>query len=516
MASMENVLFLFVAAFSLLISSFVILVGAQGIAINYSLLGDNLPPPNEVVGLLNSQNIKLVRLFDPNPTVLTALHNSDNAVGTSFRYITAGNELIPGDLAGYVLRAMQNLDTALTAANLNIPVSTAIAPSVFSISYPPSQDCADKIFKFRFCERLLNGVGAQSIGINYGLLGDNLPPPNQVVGLLNSQNIKLVRLFDPNPTVLAALHNSGIAVVLGTLNNDLQTLANDPAFANTWVQNNVIPHVQAGTSFRYITAGNEVIPGDLASYVLHAMQNLDAALTAANLNIPVSTAIATSVLSISYPPSQGIFSDASSAVMTSILGFLASKKTPLLVNVYPYFAYASQPENVRLDYALFTAPSTVVVDGALGYTNLFDAVVDAMYSALEKAGHPDVNVVVSETGWPSAGDATGATMENAMTYNNNVVAHVTSNTGTPKRPGNVMETYIFAMFNEDLKPAGVEQNFGLYYPNMTKVYQVNCCEHQTDCFAELRSSQEDDLFVPKNGVWGYSWNQTKESVFFAN
>ncbi|XP_073113997.1 putative glucan endo-1,3-beta-glucosidase GVI isoform X2 [Elaeis guineensis] len=320
---------------------------------------------------------------------------------------------------------------------------------------------------------LISSFGAQGIGINYGLLGDNLPSPDKVVGLLNSRNIKLVRLFDPNPIVLTALHNSGIEVILGTLNNDLERLANDPTFANTWVQNNVIPHVQAGTSFRYITAGNEVIPGNLAGFVLSAMQNLDTALTDAKLNIPVSTAISTGVLGVSFPPSQGAFSEASSVDMTGIVGFLASKKTPLLVNVYPYFAYANQPKDVRLDYALFTANGTVVVDGALNYANLFDAIVDAMYSALEKAGHPDVSVVVSETGWPSAGDAIGATVENGMTYNNNAVAHVTSSAGTPRRPGNAIETYIFAMFNEDLKPVGVEQNFGLYHPDMTEVYHVN-------------------------------------------
>lgn len=325
---------------------------------------------------------------------------------------------------------------------------------------------------------MVNGAGAEDIGtedigINYGLLGNNLPPPDQVVALLRSRNIRMVRLFDPNPAVLAALNNSGIAVVLGTLNNDLSMLASDTAFAATWVRTNVIPHVQAGTRFRYIVAGNEVIPGNLAGYVLPAMQSLDAALTAANLKIPVSTAIATGVLGVSFPPSRSVFSDASSAYITGIAGFLALKKTPLLVNVYPYFAYAAESGNVRLDYALFKAPGTVVVDGALNYSNLFDAMVDAIYSALEKAGHPDVGVVVSETGWPSAGGALGASKENAMTYHNNVVAHVTSRTGTPKRPGKAIESYLFAMFNENLKPIGVEQNFGLYYPNMTEVYHVN-------------------------------------------
>lgn len=111
--------------------------------------------------------------------------------------------------------------------------------------------------------------------------------------------------------------------------------------------------------------------------------------------------------------------------------------------------------------------TVVVQDGSLGYTNLFDAMVDSVYSALEKTSGSGVEVVVSETGWPSTGDGTGATIDNARTYNNNVVAHVASGGGTPKRPGKATETYLFAMFNENQKPVGMEQNFGLYHPDMT-------------------------------------------------
>ncbi|ONK61467.1 uncharacterized protein A4U43_C08F30220 [Asparagus officinalis] len=202
------------------------------------------------------------------------------------------------------------------------------------------------------------------------------------------------------------------------------------------------------------------------------MRNLDAALREANLSVPVTTVVSTEVLGASYPPSSGSFSNSSASTMSSIISFLKSTNSPLLINIYPYFAYASNPSSISLDYALFTSRNPIVQDGDLSYANLFDAIIDAMYSAAEVvAGGPDVKVVVSETGWPSNGSVF-ATMQNAQIYNNNLVRHVRSNSGTPKRPGVEIETYLFAIFNENGKPAGVEENFGLYWPDMSEVYHV--------------------------------------------
>lgn len=138
--------------------------------------------------------------------------------------------------------------------------------------------------------------------MNYGRLGNNLPPPEQVVSLLKSRNIPRVRLFEPQQDAIQALEGSAIEVVLGTLNGDLPRLASDPSFATQWVAANVVPYANSVT-FRYITAGNEVVPGDFETNVLPAMQNLDSAIAAANLTIPVTTVVSIGVLGASFPPS---------------------------------------------------------------------------------------------------------------------------------------------------------------------------------------------------------------------
>ncbi|GJN32591.1 hypothetical protein PR202_gb21105 [Eleusine coracana subsp. coracana] len=68
-----------------------------------------------------------------------------------------------------------------------------------------------------------------------------------------------------------------------------------------------------------------------------------------------------------------------------------------------------------------------------------------------------------------------ATPVNAQAYNNNLINRMLSdNTATPHRPNADMDIYIFALFNKNQKGLGpnvVEQNFGLFYSNMTKVYE---------------------------------------------
>ncbi|KAI3950772.1 hypothetical protein MKW92_033341 [Papaver armeniacum] len=314
-----------------------------------------------------------------------------------------------------------------------------------------------------------------NVGVNYGRQGNNLPSPAAVINLIRSRNISRIRLFSPDSDVLNALRGTGIGVVLNVPNPDIQRVGTDPDFAGDWIWKNVLSY--SDVQYRYISVGNEIdIPhSPVSNLILPGIKNLHNALRAAGNNTPVSTTIATSLVVDAFPPSSGRFSDGSQNIMRSIVEFLAANRSPLLVNVYPYFAYSLNQQQIQLDYANFTANRVVVIDSnnQLQYRNLFDALTDATYSAIEKVGGWGVDIVITESGWPSAENGNIATIQNASTYINNLISHVSGTSGTPKRPGKSIETYIFALFNENIKPgARDEQHFGLYYPDMREVYPV--------------------------------------------
>nr|AAD10382.1 beta-1,3-glucanase precursor [Oryza sativa Japonica Group] len=317
---------------------------------------------------------------------------------------------------------------------------------------------------------LVLGVAAiptvvQSIGVCYGVIGNNLPSPSDVVQLYKSNGIDSMRIYFPRSDILQALSGSSIALTMDVGNDQLGSLASDPSAAAAFVQNNI--QAFPGVNFRYITVGNEVSGGDTQN-ILPAMQNMNRGLSAAGLgNIKVSTSVSQAEVGNGFPPSAGTFS---ASDMGPIGQYLGSTGGPLLANVYPYFAYVATRAQIDINYALFTSPGTVVQDGGNAYQNLFDAIVDTFYSALESAGAGSVPIVVSESGWPSAG-GTAASAGNAQTYNQNLINHVGQ--GTPKRPGSI-ETYIFAMFNENQK-GGDEtgRHFGLFNPDQSPAYSIN-------------------------------------------
>ncbi|KAL2966207.1 hypothetical protein AAZX31_16G103300 [Glycine max] len=305
----------------------------------------------------------------------------------------------------------------------------------------------------------------QVVGICYGVNGNNLPSKQEVVDLYKSKGISRMRIYSPDEETLQALRGSNIELTMDVAGETLQSLT-DPNVATDWVHRYVTSYSQ-DVNFKYIVVGNEVHPNyDVAPYILPAMTNIQNAISSANLQTKVSTAIDATLLTNSYPPNNGVFTADASPYIGPIINFLVKNGAPLLANVYPYFAYVNDQQDINLPYALFTQQGT----NDIGYQNLFDAMLDSIYAALEKIGAPNLEIVVSESGWPSAG-GDGALVENAHAYYYNLINHANSGSGTPKRPGRPIQTFLFAMFDENQKPgAETERHFGLFNPDKSSKY----------------------------------------------
>ncbi|CAA6665850.1 unnamed protein product [Spirodela intermedia] len=272
---------------------------------------------------------------------------------------------------------------------------------------------------------------ASCLGINYGQVANNLPPPDHVLALLTSIKISKARIYDTNPQILS-------------------TFATPQALQ--WVMTHVKPYFPA-TKISGIAVGNEVYTTDDPWDSIATSWSL--------LPIPWRFSAAPILLCRLIPARAGQF-------YRSFLQFLAATGSPFWINAYPYFAYKEDPNRVSLGYALLN-PNAGLPDPytRLNYDNMLYAQVDAVIFAMAKMGFGGIEVRVSETGWPSKGDPdeVGATAENAEAYNRNLLLRQLRNEGTPLRPNQGLDVYLFALFNEDLKPGPTsERNYGLYQP----------------------------------------------------
>ena len=323
---------------------------------------------------------------------------------------------------------------------------------------------------------------AAGIGVTYGRRATRLPAPADVARFLARDTVvDRVRLLNADPLVMRAFAGTGLAVDVTVPNALLPRLADSPAFARRWVRGRVATHAAAGTNVSRILVGREVISQanrTLLLALVPAMQNLHAALVATSLHSQIKVSTASSLAILAAPttsPSAGRFRDGyDAAVVKPLLSFLSATGAPFMVNAYPFYGLTGE---TPLDFALFRVGATGVMDAGSGlvYTNALDAQLDTVHSAMERLGYGDVDVVVSETGWPWAGEGweVGVGADLAADYNRNAIRHLGSGVGTPLRPNRTFEVSIFSLFDEDLKPGPLsERHFGLFHADMTPVYDA--------------------------------------------
>lgn len=318
-----------------------------------------------------------------------------------------------------------------------------------------------------------------AVGINYGQIANNLPSPDDVVPLVRSIGASRVKLYDADPKVLRAFANTGVEFIVG-LGNEYLSKMRDPDKALAWVKANVQAHLP-DTNITCIIVGNEILTFNdtsLNDNLLPAMQGVHAVLVNLGLDkqVSVTTAHSLAILETSYPPSAGAFRQDLIECITPILNFNVKTGSPFLINAYPFFAYKANPKQVPIDFVLFQPNQGVVdPDTNLHYDNMLFAQIDAVYSALASLGFKKIPVQISETGWPSKGDEdeTGATIENAKKYNGNLIKLMSQKRGTPMRPNSDLNIYVFALFNENMKPGPTsERNYGLFKPDGTPAYPL--------------------------------------------
>lgn len=332
-------------------------------------------------------------------------------------------------------------------------------------------------------------AAAHGIGVNYGRVADDIPPPARSVELLRAVGAGSVKIYDANSSVLRALAGTRMRVSIMVPNEIIPGLAASAAAADRWVAENLVPYYPE-TRVKYLLVGNELlsdysIANSTWPRIVPAMENLHVSLRRRRISsVKISTTLAMDALtsgSFPRPPSAAAFRpDIAGDVVRPLLRFLNGTNSYYFVDAYPYFVWAGNNDTVPLEYALFQGGGGGgrYVDPGTGltYTNMLDEMLDAVVHAMAKLGYGGVKLGIAETGWPNGGDyeQIGCNAHNAAIYNRNLAARMARSPGTPARPGAKMPVFVFSLYNEDLKPGpGTERHWGLYYANGTAVYPVD-------------------------------------------
>ncbi|XP_024960943.1 glucan endo-1,3-beta-glucosidase 8-like [Cynara cardunculus var. scolymus] len=311
----------------------------------------------------------------------------------------------------------------------------------------------------------------EGIGVNWGTMATHKLDPKTVVQMLKDNGINKVKLFDAEQSTMSALAGSGIEVMIAIPNDQLLAM-NDYGRAKKFVQRNVTRfNFNGGVKIKYVAVGNEpflkAYNGSFMKTTFPALQNIQNALNEAGVGDVIKATVPSNADVYGSPvdspvPSAGRFRADINDQMTQLVDFLAQNNAPFTVNIYPFLSLYGN-DNFPVDYAFFDGVSQPIVDNGIQYTNVFDANYDTLVSSLKAAGHADMPIIVGEVGWPTDGDK-NANINMAYRFYNGLLPRLTSNKGTPLRPGSI-EVYLFGLIDEDAKsiaPGSFERHWGIF------------------------------------------------------
>ncbi|KAE9612516.1 putative glucan endo-1,3-beta-D-glucosidase [Lupinus albus] len=333
---------------------------------------------------------------------------------------------------------------------------------------------------------MMMGLSVEGVGVNWGTQATHELKPDMVVQLMKENGIQKVKLFDADSSTMSALSGSGIEVMVAIPNNQLADMV-DYDRAMQWVRKNVTSYsFNGGVTIKYVAVGNEPF---LKSYnnsflnvTLPALENIQNALNEAGLSsvkatVPLNADVYESP-ETNPVPSAGIFRPDLSDLMTQIVQFLNKNNAPFTVNIYPFLSLYGN-DNFPFDYAFFDGAVNPINDNGILYTNVFDANFDTLVSALKSVGFGNMPILVGEVGWPTDGDK-NANLGNALRFYNGLLPRLSSNKGTPLRPGYI-EVYLFGLIDEDAKsiaPGNFERHWGIFkYDDCTALGYGSSCNN---------------------------------------
>ncbi|XP_050230613.1 glucan endo-1,3-beta-glucosidase 8 [Mercurialis annua] len=347
------------------------------------------------------------------------------------------------------------------------------------------------------------GVGlsraSNGIGVNWGTMTTRLLDPEKVVHMLKQNGFRKLKLFDADERIMAALIGSDIEVMLAIPNNMLHQMSADPDSAASWVDSNVTTWMyDGGVNIKYVAVGNEpflqAYNGSYLQVTLPALRNIQQALTHANLYSRVKVTVPFNADIYYSPdsnpvPSAGDFRPELADPTIEIIQFLHSNDAPFTVNIYPFLSLYGNAY-FPLDFAFFEGTNKPVKDGHLSYQNVFDANFDTLVWALNKAGYPEMKIIIGEVGWPTDGDK-HANLPLAQKFNQGLIQHVLTGKGTPARKGKI-EAYLFSLMDENSKsiaPGSFERHWGIFEYDGKPKYSL-----------DLSGFKHDKGLIPVDGV----------------
>ncbi|KAL6530506.1 hypothetical protein OROMI_028395 [Orobanche minor] len=327
-----------------------------------------------------------------------------------------------------------------------------------------------------------NGV----IGMNWGRQSVQRLVPSVVVDLLLQNGIRHARIYSTQTDLLEAFSGSGIHLSVGIFNVFL--IKNDSQ-ADDWVQK-VLPYF-GPANIRRVYIGNYVFKHGLNNQTLReagitTLTLVQKALNKAGYGDQIKASMPHSALILKgniTRPSEAEFKDEIVEDMNKTLRFLLDNNAPFVVYIFPVLDV--REHNLDPSFAFPDNKSAHVVKDVNGavYTNVFDFVYDAIVWALEKLGAGDLEVIVGQVGWPTDG-YWGANTSAAERFYKSFLPMVSSNKGTPKRPGRPIDTYLHSLTDETQMPKNVpySRHWGIYRSNGEPKYKIDLTGQGRDIF----------------------------------